>query len=137
MVRHECTFFFVFHVHTHSIWSAFLRECRRDKLQKLYDSLSRKQLDDRNSENRVDLWQETCDDYNDETYAPVSYTFPDLHSKFSIAIELSLPDNAVPMIPESAKRLIKDMNGRFKKGNTGWKASGNGKESKGSDEEVM
>ena len=104
----------------------------------MYDSLSRKQLDDRNSsENHVDLWQEVCDDYNLQTYAPMSCTFPDLHSKFRIPIELVLPDNAVPMAPENAKRLIRDMNGRFKKGNTGWRASGNGKESKGKDGEVV
>ena len=117
-----------YYTHTHTechLDPAFFRDCRRDKLQRMYDSLSRKQLDDRNSsENHVDLWQEVCDDYNLQTYAPMSCTFPDLHSKFRIPIELVLPDNAVPMVPENAKRLIRDMNGRFKKGNTGWRASG-------------
>ena len=41
------------------------------------------------------------------------------------------------MVPENAKCLIRDVNGRFKKGNTGWRASGNGKESKGKDGEVV
>ena len=105
----------------------FFRDSRRAKLQCMYDSLSRKQLDDHNSEGSVDLWQEVCDDYNSETYAPMSFTFPDLHSKFRIAISLALPDNAMPMNPENGQRVIKDLNGKFKKGNTSWKASGNDK----------
>ena len=64
------------------------RDVRRPKLQQMYDSLSRKQLDDCNSEDNVGLWEEVCKDYNSESYSPTSYTFPELHSKFRLAIFL-------------------------------------------------
>ena len=113
------------------------RDSRRDKLQRMYDSLSRKQLDDRNSEDNVDLWEEVCKDYNSESYYPTSFIFPKLHSKFRLPISLPLPDHFVPMNSENAKRVIKDLNDKFKKANKNWKASGNGKDDKAEEGQVV
>ena len=59
----------------------------------MYDSLSRKQLNNRNFEGYIALWQEISGEYNMKTYAPMSYTFPKLHSNFKIAIALVLQNN--------------------------------------------
>ena len=103
----------------------------------MYDSLSRKQLDERNSEDNVDSWEEVCEDYNSESYSPTSYTFPKLHSKFRLPISLPRPEHFVPMSPETAKGVIKDLSSKFKKANTYWKASGNGKDDEAEEGQVV
>ena len=57
----------------------------------MYDSLSRKQLNNRKFEGYIALWQEVRGEYNMKTYAPMSYTFPKLHRNFKIDIALVLP----------------------------------------------
>ena len=119
------------------IMHAVFEDSRRPKLQRMYDSLSRKQLDDRNSGDNIDLWDEVCQDYNSEAYSPTSFTFPDLHSKFRLPVSLPRPVNFEPLSPETAKRVIKDLNSKFKKAYTNWKASGNGKDDEAEDGHVV
>ena len=116
---------------------ALFEDSRRPLLQRMYDSLSRKQLDDRNSGDSVGLWEQVCEDYNSETYSPTSYTFPELHSKFRRPILLPRPAHMEPMSPENAKRVMKDLISKFKKANTNWKASGNGKDDEAEDGQVV
>ena len=104
----------------------------------MYDSLKRKGIDERNSDTReLTIWQECCDDYNDSSWAPNSIEFPELHSKLSVSMCLSLQDTAKEMLPEMAMKIIKDLQALFKKGYIGWTASGNGKMAAGTDGDTM
>ena len=104
----------------------------------MYDSLKRKGIDERNSDAReVFIWQECCDDYNNSLWEPYSIKFPELHSKLSVSMCLSLLDTAKEMLPEMAMKIIKDMQALFKKGHIGWTASGNGKMAEGTGNDSM
>ena len=88
--------------------SAFLCDSRRDKLRTMYNSLKRKGIDERNSDTReLTIWQECCDDYNDSSWEPNSIEFPELHSKLSVSVSLSLQYTAKEMLPEMAMKVIK------------------------------
>ena len=111
--------------------SACLKDSRREKLLNMFNALKRKQLDDRRSEDKEpSVFEETAEDYNTDSYAPVSIQLKHLHRKFAESMDLSLPDNAIPMTGEIAERMLKDFFSCFKKAFENWQASGNGKENK-------
>ena len=75
----------------------------------MFNALKRKQLDDRRSEDKEpSVFEETAEDYNTDSYAPVSIQLKHLHRKFAESMDLSLPDNAIPMTGEIAERMLKD-----------------------------
>ncbi len=95
----------------------------------MFDALKRKQLDDRRSADRdASIFHEVSEQCNNLEWAPVSIKFQKLHRKFSEDIDLSLPDDAIPMSSENAEQIIRDMMSKYKKGFEGWRASGNGQE---------
>ena len=97
------------------IYLALLRESRRDKLVRAFDSLTKKQLDERRSADKeADLWDEVVEDFNDEDWQPLSYKFPTIHSKFSVEMDLSINDSMEALSRESAKRIINDLFARYK-----------------------
>ena len=72
--------------------------------------MKKNELDSRNSEDKEnDIWTESSIDYNNSNWTPISIKLSDLHSKFSVTIDLSLPDNAKEMTPEMAKKILKDL----------------------------
>jgi hypothetical protein len=104
----------------------------------MYDSLKKKGIDKRNSDARkLAILKECCDDYNNSSWEPYSIKFPELHSKLSVSMCLSLLDTAKEMLPEMAMKIIKDMQALFKKGHIGWTASGNGKMAEGTGNDSM
>ena len=83
----------------------------------MFDALKRKQLDDRRSADRdASIFDEVSEECNDSNWAPVSIKFPKLHRKFSEDIDLSLPEDAIPMSSENAEQIIRDMMSKYKKG---------------------
>ena len=106
--------------------SAFLKDVCREKLLKLFDSMTRKELDQCNSMHREeDIYGESATKYNDLEWVPTIYVLANLHSKFTTVITLELPPNTVVMIPEIVKKIIKDPLFSFKRAYNDWKASVN------------
>ena len=104
----------------------------------MFDSMTRKELDQRNSVDREeDIYDESAIEYNDPEWAPTTYVLVNLHSKFTTAMTLELPPNAVVMTPEMAKKIIKDLLSSFKRAYNNWKASGNGRYSKAKEGETV
>ena len=89
--------------------------------------MKRKGVDGRNSEDREpDIWEETATECNDEDYAPQSFVFEQLHSKFAVGIDLSLPKGARKMTAETTKKMVKDLFAKFRRSTMNWRGSGNG-----------
>ena len=100
----------------------------------MFDSLTRKELDERNSMDRENDVYDACrDDYNDDSWIPETYVLPNLHSKFSVAIRLEFLPGAEKLDREQVKTGIKNMLSKFKRANNGWRASGNGRDAQGED----
>ncbi len=60
-----------------------------------------------------------------------------LHSKFNVSFALPLPDDAVTLLVEQGKKIISDLLSKYKKADSGWRASGNGKGNREEDGEVV
>jgi len=95
-------------------------------------------IDSRNSEDReLNIWEEAAHQYNDSSFAPVSLLLSDLHTKFAVAMDLSLPERAQKMTPEQAKKLAKDLFAKLKKAIEHWQGSGNGQDGQAEDGEKI
>ena len=97
------------------LYEAYFFEEFRDLFIQRNDSLSRTQLDARNSESEaVKPYHEVvCDKYNDETWVPSTKLFPQFHHELADPFDLELPSHRV-LTYEQAKRLLVDVRGRLK-----------------------
>ena len=93
--------------------------------------MTRSQLDSRNSADRdLTIFERTVHLYNNPNWKPTSFAFPDLHEKFNIPMNLSLPEDADQLTPENAKKQLCDLLSQYKKSDANWRQSGNGKGNK-------
>jgi hypothetical protein len=100
--------------------------------------LKRKGVDSRNSKDREpDIWEETANECNDDDWAPKSFVFSKLHSKFAVSIDLSKPKGARNMTAETTKKLVKDMLAKFRKSMLNWQGSGNGAMGQADDDDTI
>jgi hypothetical protein len=107
---------------------AWLHETNRDTLIKQFDAMKRTELDARNSADRpLDIFERTVNVYNDREWVPTSFSFPDLHSDFRTSMNLSLTDDAAPLTAEDAKNILGDLLSIWKRCDSKWRQSGNGK----------
>ena len=108
---------------------ALLHEDHRDKLVRMFDCLTRKEIDGRNSLDKDDgIWECVSKLYNNPTWVPRSHVFSEL--QFCQEMNLSLPNDAEDMSADKAKAIVKNLWGKYKKAVSGWRASGNGQEGK-------
>lgn len=113
------------------LFHAWLDDTNRDTLVKQFDSMTRSQLDSRNSADRdLTIFERTVHLYNNPNWKPTSFAFPDLHEKFNIPMNLSLPEDADQLTPENAKKQLCDLLSQYKKSDANWRQSGNGKGNK-------
>ena len=108
---------------------ALLLDKNRDQFVCQFDSLSRREIDARNSEDSPDdIWNLVCNEYNNPSWVPLTEQFPDMHSMFRVRMSLPLAPGEVPMTPENAKKAIRSLWAQFKNAHSNWSASGNGKD---------
>lgn len=104
-----------------------LHEDHRDKLVKMFDCLTRKEIDGRNSLDKDDgIWECVSKLYNNPTWVPRSHVFSEL--QFFQEMNLSLSSDADDMTADKAQAIVKNLWGKYKKAVSGWRASGNGQE---------
>ena len=108
------------------LYEAVFLEALRDAFLRRNDSLSRLQLDARNSvEERVVPFHElVCNKHNDETWIPLSKNFPFFHHELTESFYLPKEQD---LTPEQVKRLLVEVRGRLNQVIQNWKTSGNGK----------
>ena len=107
---------------------ALLLDENRDQFVCQFDSLSRREIDARNSEDSPDdIWNLVCNEYNNPSWVPLTEQFPDMHSMFRVRMSLPLAPGEVPVTPENAKKAIRSLWAQFKNAHSNWSASGNGK----------
>ena len=108
---------------------ALLHDNHRDQFVRQFDSLTRREIDARNSEDFPDdIWTLVCNEYNNSLWVPLTEQFPDMHSMFRVRMSLPLVLGELPMTPENAKKSVKSLWAQFKSAHSNWSASGNGKE---------
>jgi hypothetical protein len=118
------------------LFIALLHEDHRDKLVKMFDCLTRKEIDGRNSVDKEDgLWEFVSNMYNNPSWVPRSHVFSEL--QFCQAMNLSLSSDADEMTADKAQTIMKNLCGKYKKAVSGWRASGNGKEGKAQEGEKI
>ena len=112
-----------------ALFIALLHEDHYSKLVKMFDCLTRKEIDGRNSLDKEDgIWEYASNLYNNPSWVPRLHVFSEL--QFCQAINLSLPTDADEMTANKAQAIVKNLCGKYKKAVLGWRASGNGKEGK-------
>jgi hypothetical protein len=100
----------------------------QDKLVMLKHSLTRKQIDSRNSkEGPLSLFQLVAEKYNDKNWVVHSRIMPDLNEKFRRPIRLALMTCDEEMTEQSVKNAYTDVKGKLNFAIANWKTSGNGK----------
>ena len=112
------------------LWEALFIDSQymRDKLVTLKHSLSREQIDARNSQARpISLFQLVAEKYNDENWVVLSRVLPDLNEKFRRPIRLVLMPGEEEMTESSVKNAYTDVKGKLNFAMSNWKTSGNGK----------
>jgi hypothetical protein len=128
LIFHVCTRF-EHHPNAVVILLAYFHPSHRKKLLNYFNSMTRKELDRRNSVDRPkDALEDIADRFNTKTWIPQSTIFSDLHpTLFTKVIDLPLPDNFEPWDYDKVKNAIKEYLSRLKKAIEKWKQSGNGK----------
>jgi hypothetical protein len=112
------------------LWEAFFLDSQymRDKLVTLKNSLSREQIDARNSITcPSSLFKLVAEKYNDKNWVVFSRAMPDLHEKLRRPIKLSLMPDEEEISEASVKNAYTDAKGKLNYAMSNWKTSGNGK----------
>jgi hypothetical protein len=112
------------------LWEAIFLDSKymRDKLVTLKDSMSRHEIDARNSKAApVSLFHLAAEKYNDANWEVYTRVMPDLHEKFRSPVRLSLMIDEEKMTEVSAKNAYTDAKGKLNVALANWKRSGNGK----------
>ena len=112
------------------LWEAIFLDSKymRDKLIHLKRSMSREEIDARNSKvGPLSLFQLAAEKYNDPNWVVHSRIIPDLNEKFCNPIRLSRMTDEEPMTESSAKNAYTDAKGKLNVALANWKRSGNGK----------
>ncbi len=118
------------------LFIALLHEDHRDKLIKMFDCLTRMEIDERNLLDKDDgIWVHVSRKYNDPSWIPRSHVIRELIS--CQQMNLSLLRKADKINPDKAQAVVKNLWGKYKKGVLGWSASGNGKEGKAREGETI
>lgn len=121
------------------LYHIFFLDRFRDDLLSVYDSLSRMQLDARNSGRKYKTYfEKVAELFNDESYSPMSYAFKDFHYGLAENIVLSLPPQKddCQLTAEKAKISFRDAKSNLNVAINDWKKSGNGKGNKNEDIEI-
>ena len=113
------------------LYHAIFHDKLRTQLLNLYVSKDRSQLDARNTiAAGPDFFEQACNLYNDPTWSPHTYLFPDFDSRFRTPIPLPLEkDNNDIIELKTAETVKKDFNNAradYKKVYARWKTNGNG-----------
>jgi hypothetical protein len=115
---------------------ALLHENHRDKLIKMFDCLTRMEVDERNLLDKDDdIWVHVSRKYNDPSWIPRSHVFRELN--FCQQMNISLSCDADKINHDKAQAVVKNLWGKYKKAVSGWRASGNGKEGKAREGEMI
>ncbi len=115
---------------------ALLHEDHHDKLINMFNCLTRMEIDARNLLDKDDgIWVHVSRKYNDPSWIPRLHVFRELN--FCEQMNLSLSSNAEKNYPNKAQVVIKNLWGKYKKAVSGWHASGNGKEGKAQEGELI
>ena len=112
------------------LWEAIFLDTKymRDKLVTLKHTLSRQQIDARNSrQGPLSLFQLAAEKYNDPNWVVHSRIIPDLNEKFRSPIRLVLMPDEEPMTEMAVKNAYTDAKGKMNVAISNWKLSGNGK----------
>ena len=112
------------------LWEAIFLDSKymRDKLVTLKHTMSREQIDARNSiTGPLSLFQLAAEKYNDSNWVATSRIMPDLNEKFRTPISLVLMPGEEEMTEMSVKSAYTDAKGKLNVAISNWKRSGNGK----------
>jgi hypothetical protein len=101
-----------------------------DRVKPLYlrahEVMDRQELDGRNSDQApADFYDAVTEEFNNESFIPMSRCLPHLHDRLSEATELPL-EEGVLMTREYAQKLLQKMKGPLAKLVTNYERSGNG-----------
>ncbi len=110
------------------LFIALLHKDHHDKLVKMFDCLTHKEIDGCNSLDKEGIWEYIFSLYNNPSWVPRLHVFDE--RQFCQATNLSLSSNADEMTANKAQPIVKNLWGKYKKAVSGWRASGNGKEGK-------
>jgi hypothetical protein len=115
-----------------------LHEDLHRKLVTMFDSLTREDIDSRNSSNREgNIWYDIAKYFNDHSLMPQSFVFIDLHPMFHHAMDLSLSAYANELTANTVRMIIKHLWAGFKKAVINRHTSRNGKENLAKDGENL
>ena len=112
------------------LWEAIFLDSKymRDKLISLKCTMTRKQIDARNSKvGPLSLFHLAAEKYNDPNWVVYSRVLPDLNEKFRKPIRLVLMTDEEEMTESSVKNAYTDAKGKLNIALSNWKTSGNGK----------
>ncbi len=115
---------------------ALLHKDHHDKLIKMFDCLTRMEIDEHNLYGKDDdIWVQVFRKYNDPSWIPRLHVSRELN--FCQQMNLSLSRDAEKTNPHKVQAVIKNLWGKYKKAVLGWHASGNGKEGKAREGETI
>lgn len=90
-------------------------------------TMDRQELDARNSAMRPPSWeQQAADRFNDTSFKPVSYVWPELHNAFADPIELSLDECPSTLTPTQIASWFSDRKAKLVLIVSRWEESGSG-----------
>ena len=97
------------------LFIALLHEDHRNKLVKMFDCFTRKEIDGRSSLDKEDgIWGYVSNLHNNPSRVPARlHVFSEL--QFSQAMNLSLPSNADEMTADTPQVIVKNFWGKYKK----------------------
>jgi hypothetical protein len=96
------------------LYHVMLDDNVREAFTKVHNVMSRSELDARNSsEKPKDFYELAADLYNDPDFNPVTSVYKDLHTDFSVSIELLYKNAPCPVTPSKIKEKLADVRAKL------------------------